>query len=319
MATIVQTTGVTAAPQTYLNKQFYDRNLLEMAKTKFVYANHGQKRTIPKGNGKKVEFRRWKPFEVDVDRLSMDEGITPDGQDLAQTNLEVECKQYGAYVEVSDLLLTTSFDNIAMAATDMLGEQLGTLLDMLVRDAMCTTTNVQFANGKTAKDAITAEDKLTVDEVRKAVRTLKKGKARYFGNGRKNHFICICSPDATYDLQSDPLWQDVSKYSNAEQIYSGELGRLFGVVFVESTEAKVDAAAGSGGADLHHTLIFGADSYGIVDINGGGHIQSIIKGLGQSGYDPLNQRATYGAKVPSFAAAVLNDDWIIDLVHGVSA
>ncbi len=47
--------------------------------------------------------------------------------------------------------------------------------------------------------------------------------------------------DATYDLQSDALWQDVSKYSDVEQIYSGEIGRLFGVVFVESTEAKVFA------------------------------------------------------------------------------
>ena len=55
----------------------------------------------------------------------------------------------------------------------------------------------------------------------------------------KNAFICICSPDATYDLQNDALWQDVSKYSNAEQIYSGEIGRLFGVGFVEATEAKV--------------------------------------------------------------------------------
>ena len=70
---------------------------------------------------------------------------------------------------------------------------------------------------------------------------LKQGyKARPFGDeGRKPHFICICSPEATYDLQSDSLWQDVSKYSCAEQIYSGEIGRLFGVVFVESTEAKV--------------------------------------------------------------------------------
>ena len=48
-------------------------------------------------------------------------------------------------------------------------------------------------------------------------------------------------PYATYDLQSDSLWQDVSKYSNAEQIYSGEIGRLFGVVFVETTEGKVNA------------------------------------------------------------------------------
>ena len=31
----------------------------------------------------------------------------------------------------------------------------------------------------------------------------------------------------------------MSKYAGAEAIYSGEIGRMFGVVFVESTEAKV--------------------------------------------------------------------------------
>ena len=41
--------------------------------------------------------------------------------------------------------------------------------------------------------------------------------------------------------KKEALWQDVSKYSNAEQIYSGEIGRLFGVVFVETTEGKLNA------------------------------------------------------------------------------
>jgi N4-gp56 family major capsid protein len=103
---------------------------------------------------------------------------------------------------------------------------------------------VQYAGGKTNRLSLGADDKLTVTEIRKAVRSLKKAKARMFnatsdGKSRKPHFICICSPDATYDLQSDALWQDVSKYSDVEQIYSGEIGRLFGVVFVESTEAKI--------------------------------------------------------------------------------
>ena len=93
---------------------------------------------------------------------------------------------------------------------------------------------------KAARNQIDSTDTLTVNEIRKAVRTLKKAKARPFADdGRRPHYICICSPDAVYDLQNDSLWQDVSKYSGAENIYSGEIGRLFGVVFVESTEAKV--------------------------------------------------------------------------------
>ena len=235
----INTTANTAGT-TKLNKTFYDRQLLESAKTRFVHAKYGQKRPIPKNSGKRVEFRKWNLFDANDAMEALQEGVTPASQALSQSNVEVEVAQYGAYVEVSDLLDMTGYDQVISESAELLGEQLGTVVEWVTRDAMNAGTNVQYANGKSGRGEITAADKLTVAEIRKAVRTLKKAKARPFGDeGRKPHFICICSPEATYDLQSDSLWQDVSKYSCAEQIYSGEIGRLFGVVFVESTEAKV--------------------------------------------------------------------------------
>lgn len=313
-------TTVNTAATTYLNKTYYDRNLLENAKTKFVHALYGQKRKIPKNSGKRVEFRRWTAFDPAVATVALTEGVTPNGQSLKQTAIEAEIKQYGVFTEVSDMLRTTSYDDVVEGSTDLLGEQLGTAIEWITRDAMAMTTNVQFANGKTARNALTADDKLTTTEIRKAVRTLKKTKARKFTReGGKPHFICICSPDATYDLQDDPIWQDVSKYSNAEQIYTGELGRLFDVVFVESTEGKVYEGEGANSADVHAALIFGEDAYGTIDIEGSGAMRTIIKGPGSSGTaDPLDQRSTVGAKVDGYAVKVLNDEWIVAIEHGVS-
>ena len=393
---------------TYFNKTFYDRKLLDTAKTRFVHDNFGQKRSIPRNNGKRVEFRKYNLFTPDPDALTLVEGVTPTGQNLSQSKVEVEVKQYGAYVELSDLLEMTAYDPVIADSAELLGEQLGTVIEWVTRDAMNETTNVQYAGGAASRVALTTSNKLTVAEVRKAVRTLKKNKARPFfsaldGSGRKPHFICICSPDATYDLQSDALWQDVSKYSNAEQIYSGEIGRLFGVVFVEATEAKVysqsvmnavnanttssatfvlknaptpkevaylstggnklmigsneytispnnpynpstqavkltgavsltadtvvyskDAGAPDAtthvAPDVHATLIFGADAYGVVDVAGSGAMETIIKPCGSAGTtDPLDQRATVGAKVAAYAAKVLNPLWIVKIEHCVSA
>ena len=318
----IQTTISTAAPQTYLNKTYYDRKLLEIAKTKFVYANYGQKRPIPKGNGKTAEFRRFDLFTPDVVTNKLTEGVTPNSQSISQSKVEATVDQYGAYVEISDLLDMTSYDPLAGNIVELLGEQMGTLLDWITRDAMLAGASDQFAGGQTDITDITSADKLTIDEVRKAVRTLKKNKARKFSNGRREHFICICDPDATYDLQGDTLWQDVSKYSNAEQIYSGEIGRMFGVVFVESTEGFVDEAGGASGAtvDVHHSLIFGADAYGCVDIDGSGNVQTIIKPAGSAGSaDPLDQRSTIGAKITAYTAVALNPLWIVDVQHAVSA
>lgn len=330
MATVTQTTTYTAAtpaggsaPRTYLNKTFYDRKLLETAKTQLHFAAYGQKKPIPRNSGKTVEFRRWNLFDPDA-VVSLTEGVTPDSQDIGQTKVEATVAQYGAFVEVSDLLDLTAYDPVIGDTSELLGEQMGIKLDHITRDVMTATTNKQFAGGRANAASLTAADKLTVAEIRKAVRTLKNNKARMFGNGKRPHFICICDPYATYDLQSDSLWQDVSKYSNAEQIYQGEIGRLFGVVFVESTECKVDLKTATNhvnsNVDVHHSLVFGDDSYGLVDIDGSGSMEIIIKPHGSSGTaDPLNQRATIGAKVMAYTAVILQPLWLIDIEHAVTA
>lgn len=394
-------TTINTLQTTQLNKTFYDRQLLESARTRFVHAKFGQMRPIPRNSGKRVEFRRWNLFDANAAMKALEEGVTPSGQSLSQSNVEALVSQYGAYVEVSDLLDMTGYDQVITESAELLGEQLGTVVEWVTRDAMNAGNNVQWAGGKTSRAALTASDKLTVDEIRKAVRTLKRAKARPFcEDERKPHFICICSPDATYDLQNDALWQDVSKYSNAEAIYSGEIGRLFGVVFVESTEAKVfrqsvwnkvseatsssasfvlknapteaeaaylsrednpirigeasytiagfdpssntvtlketaslaaDAIVYSEDAgaldsetktamDVHSTLIFGKDAYGVVDVAGSGALQIIIKPHGSAGtQDPLDQRATVGAKVAAYTAVILNELWLLRIEHAVSA
>ncbi|MBR6428254.1 MAG: N4-gp56 family major capsid protein [Clostridia bacterium] len=402
MSSIINSTATMAAsgrfPTTY-----YDRQLLESAKTRFVHAEFGQKRPIPRNSGTHVNFRRWNLFDPNEALAGLTEGETPTGQSLSQTDVEVGVKQYGAYVEVTDLLDLTAYDNVINDSAELLGEQIGTVVEWVTRDAMCATSNVQYAGGAESRSALTASDKLTVEEIRKAVRTLKKNKARQFcEDGRQPHFVCICSPEATYDLQNDENWKNVSAYQNAEAIYSGEIGRLYGVVFVESTEAKVyeqsvhngvkSATSSSltfvlknaptaaekeylkrGGAKIkiganeytlaatgsfnettntvklsaaatlaadaivwsddagvvdastkeampvHATLVFGKDAYGVVDVDGKGAVQLIVKPHGSGGTaDPLDQRATVGAKVTAYAAVILNDLWLVKIEHAVS-
>ena len=382
---------------------YYDRQLLESAKTKLVFAEFGQKRSIPRNSGNKVNFRRWNLFDPHDALLGLEEGVTPTGQMLSQTDVEATVRQYGAYVQVTDLLDLTSYDNVINDSAELLGEQLGTVLEWVTRDAVCSTTNVMYAGGAANRAALDSTKKLTVDDVRKAVRTLKKNKARQFADdGRAPHYVCICSPEATFDLQSDSNWKNVATYQDAEAIYSGEIGRLYGVVFVESTEAKVyeqavlnkvnantsssasfvlkgtptkeeieylskggnkikigtteytlassdsydpstktvtlteavsltaDAIVWSNDAGavdsttkkalpVHAALVFGRDAYGVIDVDGKGTVQLIVKPHGSGGSsDPLDQRATVGAKVTAFAAAVLNDLWIVKIEHTVS-
>lgn len=81
-------TTLSTASTTGLNKSFYDRQLLESAKTRFIHAKFGQKRSIPKNNGKHVEFRRWNLFNPNVEANALEEGVTPQGQSLSQSSVE---------------------------------------------------------------------------------------------------------------------------------------------------------------------------------------------------------------------------------------
>ena len=73
------------------------------------------------------------------------------------------------------------------------------------------------------------------------------------------------------------------------------------------------------GADIHATLVFGSDAYGIIDVDGEGCLQTIVKPVGSGGAsDPLDQRATVGAKVTAYTAKILNNLWLVRIEHGVS-
>jgi len=236
---LTTSSAISSTMQTY-----YDKKLLMNAKPNLVYQAYGQKVILPKNSGKSITFRKWTPFGALTTPLV--EGTVPDGQSLDMTNVPAAINQYGGYVAVSDLLDLTALDPVVNDSVELMGDQGGLSIDQVVRDTLAAGTNVQFAGGKTSRSelgAVNAEGKmeglLTVDEVRKAVRTLKKNRAPQFLRGGKGYYVAIVGPETTFDLQSDALWQDVSKYAGGEQIFEGEIGKLFGVVFVESSHAII--------------------------------------------------------------------------------
>ncbi len=305
-------TTISQSIQTY-----YDRKVLLNAKPNLVFYEYGQKVVVPKNNGKVVQFRKWTPFEAVEDALT--EGVIPDGQSLAMTEVTAALKQYGGYVAVSDVLDLTAIDPVINDSVELMGDQGGLTIDTLIRDELLSGDKVQYAGKKSARNLVAASDVLTVEEIRKAVRTLKNNKAPQFVRDGKGYYVAVVGPNTTFDLQSDPVWQDVSKYANAEQLFTGEIGKLFGVIFVESTQAAVVAGGGASSCDIGQTLVFGKNAYGVIELEGG-NLKSIIKPRGSAGTsDPLDQISTVGWKVDGFAAKILQPMWMIRIEHGISA
>lgn len=297
------------------NKTFYDRTLLESAKPNLIHSQFGQKRPIPKNGGKKIEFRRYGALPKALTPLT--EGVTPDGRKLTVTAIEAEVHEYGDYVALSDVLDLTAIDNNVLEATKAIGNQAGLTLDTITRNILQAGTNVQYcpkvgASGTTAVTSradIDATCKLTVDEIKKAVATLKANNVPKISGS----YVAIIHPYAAYDLMSDPNWEEMHKYTSAENMYEGEIGRIAGVRFVESSEALIVKT--SNNPAVFCTLVLGENAYGITEVTGGG-LKTIIKQLGSAGTaDPLDQRSTVGWKAMQ-TAEILQQNYMIRIESG---
>lgn len=213
---------------------FYERTLIENVRPEMVHGRDGQKRTLPEHNGKHVQFRRMVPYAAVTEPLK--EGVTPDGQEIRQTALTAMVKPYGRHVELTDELNYYQLDNMHKEVAKLLSDQAVLSLDTICRDALMSGMNVQYAGGKGSRLEITADDKLTADDIKKAVRTLRRNSCQPFADG---FYHAIVHPDSIYDLTKDEQWIDVAKYQDKEKIERYELGCMYKVKFFESPNAKV--------------------------------------------------------------------------------
>lgn len=217
-------------------KTFYDKVLIKNAVPKLVHDQFAQEKPIPKGGGKIIEFRKYSPFAKALTPLT--EGVTPDGKKLNVTVITATVAQYGDYVTLSDMLILTAIDNNMVEATELLGNQAGETLDTVTREILNSGTNVIYAGGVASRQALTGTQVPKVIDFQKVARKLKTNKAQKISG----HFIAIIHPDAAYDVMRDSEWINASQYAGSGQIFEGEIGKIAGIRFVETTEAKIFAA-----------------------------------------------------------------------------
>jgi N4-gp56 family major capsid protein len=225
-------------------KVYYSMRLINLAEPELIHDQFGQKHPIPKNSGKTIEFRKYDSLPKAL--VPLTEGVTPAGQKMSMGVIRATIKQYGGYIELSDILELTAIDNNLVQATRLLASQAGRTADTITREVLAGGTNVVYAGGAKDRSELvggdsTAENNkyLTVDDIRKAVRALKVMNAQKI-NG---YFAGIIHPDTAYDLMNDKKWVDVKTYSDPDGIYEGEIGKIEGVRFVETTEAKIFHAA----------------------------------------------------------------------------
>ena len=211
-----------------------NRYVLEANKTKRKYTKFGQKVDIPKGKAKTVAFDKLSPLPKATSPLT--EGVTPKGAAINITRVKGEPEQFGNYVSYTDQLDFFANDPSpeVLKYAELLTENQLETFEHLDAMELASGLNVFYAGDAESRSELT--DVLTVKDVRRAVTSLKRNKVQPADG---TDYIAFIHPDVVYNIYNDEEWRQPHTYRDTKQLYDGEIGRLFGVRFIEDPDAYV--------------------------------------------------------------------------------
>ena len=308
-----------------LNKTFTDTALLDNARDKLIFTQLGKKLSLPANRGTSMEIRRWKT----LGRISqLQEAVIPAGKKLSQVAITVTIAQYGDYVAISDMMSNHAIDDAKLGAIEELGAAAGLTNDLLTRNVLLGGTQILFADAlnkstgayvSTPSTEAALQTALGSYDVNLTSNVLMKARTQIFKSAKSlkysgNDYLAVVHPDTVEDLRRDSDWIEAHKYAAPEEIFSGEVGRLHGIRFLESNLAPVIKTAGQTYA-TYKTMIFAKDAFAVLDIEGG-NMETIIKSKEEIG-GPLNQFGTCGVKF-EMGARILYQERMLTVWHGSS-
>lgn len=283
---------------------YYDRRMLDRLRRNLVFHQFGVKKQLPANSGKIVQWFRRTDLAASTSTLT--EGTVPSPTGLSATSISAQLSQYGDFTQTSDLIQMTSIDDEIENAVDVLSDKAANSIDQLDRNALDSGTNIAYGGGKSALSTTASTDVLNGAEVRKGVRILSAANAQPFDSG---YFAWVIHPNNAYDLQSDTAsggWINANTYVDTNNISKGQIGRLFGCEFFQTTNVSSTTTGTSGSANVYSTHLLANGGLGVVEFDGGVHIY-VKKSGEQDTSNPLNQFATVGYKM-TYANKMLDDN-----------
>ena len=203
--------------------------------------------------GLRVNFLRYKNFAVDPTPLT--EGVRMTTNSLTAEQIAITVAEHGYATAVSELLLNASFDDVMASASRLLGRHMAQYLDLQARNTLSAATSAVFGydrsgisggaftnydEGTVAANfaALDGNFKLTTAAIKDAALTLASKNIPRLGET----YVQFIHPKQSRDLRSNPEFIEVTKYAAPGNFMLGEIGRLYDVVFIETTQVKKLAA-----------------------------------------------------------------------------
>lgn len=288
---------------------YYERVFLARAMKRLIHEQGAQKKTVPAGEGKTVNFTAHTPLVAITTALS--EGSNPSEVNLTASTVSATLAEYGNASKIARFLSTTSIDRNNKEKIEVFGQNMGESLDTLAREELFSGATTQLAGGKANITAIAASDVLNASEIKKAVRTLEGNSAMRYDDG---FYMGKIQPFTWYDLIGDSTWVNAKTYSDVKDLYMGEVGELFGVRFVLTNNGKSQSST----VTVYSNFIHGKESFGCMDLATDSPKLYIKTPGSQDTSNPADRYSTI-AWAGSYVCKTLNANWLINVKTGATA
>ena len=292
----------------YLQTKLYKEVLANFEPNLYFY-KMGEKPMVDNGIGT-VSWTKASKLSVTGAGAILTEGVQPSSTAFTYTTITTTPTQYGIYVEISDRLLKAAPTKILANAGKEIGSNMARIIDQVIQTEIMAGTNVLYSDvsSNSARTDIAVTDLMTGTLLAKAHTKLASVDAPTIDG----YYVGVAHPFVLGDLkiQSSGAYIEFNKYATPDKLFKGEIGALYGVRLVSSSNVQTFTST----TTVYPTLVMGAGAYGVTEWSS---LESIYKPLG-SGADALNQVASVGAKI-DFSAKRLQENAMVRLETAATA
>ena len=246
--------------------------------------------------GLTVNFMRYNNLTInDAAGAELTEGVRMEPDALSASQIQITVKEQGKSVAVTELLLNAAFDDVMASASRLLGRHMAQSMDVQARNTLYAP-GVPFAGGAAVAPSVvfgrttngstrgsiapyeysgagsaSAPGYLSPATIKDAVEVLAGQNIPRLGDT----YVCFVHPSQSRSLRDWPEFIEVTKYAAPGNFMLGEIGRLYDVVFIETTQVLkgqastdvVDLAPGTAGyqdptADSYSAIMIGDNAFG---------------------------------------------------------
>ena len=242
--------------------------------------------------GLTINFMRYNNISTNASAgATLTEGTRMEPVALSASQIQITVKEQGQAVAVTELLLNASFDDVMASSSRLLGRHMAQSMDIQARNTLyqnavpfgggsAVAPNIVF--GRTpivARGSLSPYDPGTAGgtaasagyfspaTVKDAVDVLSSQNIPRLGDT----YVCFVHPKQARALRDWPEFIEVTKYAAPGNFMLGEIGRLYDVVFIETTQVLQGALASSGinaslstltNANTYNAVMIGDNAFG---------------------------------------------------------